>query len=257
MKAITSVVAALIVVIGDIVPLAKNASEDPLARSIAAYAALKSYADTGTIAVEMPGLVDRSKFKTFYRRDSADFFLEYQGVTSGGPGRSDPQIDMSGQRMVLWMMNGELEAYNAVFQTHESYPKETANQPGVLIGASAGTNGASVLIPGLLYAKANLPSPIREIEQGSDGGFEAVDGRRCQKIMGIASEYYPSGQRVNVRQVTVWIDAETLLIRKVFEDTPKGYPIGQFLRKTVTIVPQANPTLDDAKFKFNVPKTTR
>ena len=30
--------------------------------------------------------------------------------------------------------------------------------------------------------------------------------------MGIASEYYPSGQRVNVRQVTVWIDAETLLV---------------------------------------------
>ena len=50
-----------------------------------------------------------------------------------------------------------------------------------------------------------------------------------------------------------WIDAETMLVRKVFEDTPKGYPAGSYSRLTVTIEPQANATLDDGKFQFTVP----
>jgi hypothetical protein len=80
-----------------------------------------------------------------------------------------------------------------------------------------------------------------------------VSGRRCHKVMGMAAEYYPSGAMTNVRQVTVWIDAETLLVRKVFEDTPKGYPMGSYSRLTVTIDAQANPPLDDSKFQFSVP----
>ena len=69
----------------------------------------------------------------------------------------------------------------------------------------------------------------------------------------MAGQYYPSGQMTNVRQVTVWIDAESLLVRKVFEDTPKGYAIGSYLRTTVTIEPRANSKLDDSKFQFRVP----
>ena len=73
-------------------------------------------------------------------------------------------------------------------------------------------------------------------------------------VTGIAAAYYPSGQRTNVRPVTVWIDAETQLVRKVLEDTPKGYPAGSYLRITTTYEPQGNPTLDDRKFQFSVPQ---
>ena len=49
--------------------------------------------------------------------------------------------------------------------------------------------------------------------------------------------------------MTVWIDAESLLIRKVVE-VPKDVLPGQIARVTTTFQPQANPKLDDARFTF-------
>ena len=71
--------------------------------------------------------------------------------------------------------------------------------------------------------------------------------------IGTAAQFYPSGQMTNVRQVTVWLDAESLLVRKVFEDTPKGYPTNAYLRLTIILDPLANPQLEDANFQFTVP----
>ena len=98
-----------------------------------------------------------------------------------------------------------------------------------------------------------MRSTFFEIEEASDAAFENVGKHRCHKIAGIAAQYYPSGARTGVRPVTVWIDADTLLLRKVFEDTPKGYSLGAYRRVTVTIDPQPNTALDDAKFQFKVP----
>ena len=61
-----------------------------------------------------------------------------------------------------------------------------------------------------------------------------------------------SGRRNNERAVTVWIDAESRLIRRVFEDA-KGLPGNTFSRLTVTLDPRANPTIEDARFQFKVP----
>jgi len=51
--------------------------------------------------------------------------------------------------------------------------------------------------------------------------------------------------------MTVWIDAESLLIRRVVEEW-KPLP-GQVNRVTTTFEPQANPTLDESRFKFTPP----
>jgi hypothetical protein len=128
---------------------------DLLARSMAAYTSLTSYADTGTVELAQPGVSDTGKFKTYYRRQSSDFYFEFQEMTSGN---KDIAIDMSANRVVLWMINGELEAFNQAFQTHETYPREGSNQPAVLQGAGAGTYGTSILIPSLIFAAANLPA---------------------------------------------------------------------------------------------------
>ena len=229
---------------------AQSTGSDVLARSIALYPTLKSYADTGTVVREAAGSVERWKFTT-YVREPMDFYFDFQGITwTPGPA---PPVDMSHHRMVLWMIKGELQAFNQHLRTHATYPREGGKQRGALQGAGAGTAGTSILIPSLIYAKSNLPGTILQIQQATDAGFEAVNGRRCHKIIGMAAQYYPSGQVTNVRQVAVWIDAETLLVRKIFEDTPKGYPAGSYSRLTVTIEPQANPTLDDGKFQFTVP----
>lgn len=229
---------------------AQSTAEDLLARSIALYPTLASYADTGTVVREAPGLVDRWKFRTDFRRSSLDYLFDFQGVTSQSAGLT---MDASGQRIVFWMINGELQTYNQVARAHETAARDSGNQPAMLQRAAASTAGTSILIPSLIFSKANLPGTILQIEQASDAGFETVAGRRCHKITGVAAQYYQSGRRTNIRKVTVWIDAETLLVRKVFEDTPEGYPVGSYSRLTVTIDPQANPALDDSTFEFTIP----
>ena len=80
-----------------------------------------------------------------------------------------------------------------------------------------------------------------------------MDGRRCFRILGVERWRYPSGRETGVRAITLWIDAETYLIHKVMEDTPKGMPRGQVSRRTTTIKYQVNPKLEPAQFRFAVP----
>ena len=116
------------------------------------------------------------------------------------------------------------------------------------------TNGSATQIASLVFAKAGLVSTLAELEEMTPAGTELINGRSAHKLTGIAqSTYGATGRHVNVRRTTVWIDAETLLVRKIFEDTPKGAPAGSRNRITTTFEPQANPSLDDSRFKFVVP----
>jgi hypothetical protein len=106
----------------------------------------------------------------------------------------------------------------------------------------------------LLYSQARLPSAVLQIEKATVVGIEAISGRPCHKVTGTAAAYYPSGKRTGVRPVTVWIDTESRLIRRIIEDTPEGYGDGKAtLRITFDYQPQANPPIDDARFQFKVP----
>ena len=244
---------AIFVLAGTLLAAAGSARADDdgmdlLKRSMALYSTLPAYADSGTAVREGPGLVDRWKFRTYFRRP-LDFRFDFQGVTSQSAGLT---VDSSTQHIVLWMIKGELQSFNQQMRTHNTVAR-TGNQPAELLNASAGTAGTSVLIPSLLFAKADLPGSVRQIREAAHSGFESVNGHRCHKIVGTAAQFYPSGQMTNVRQVTVWLDAQSLLVRKVFEDTPKGYPTNAYLRLTITLDPLANPQLEDANFQFTVP----
>ena len=57
-----------------------------------------------------------------------------------------------------------------------------------------------------------------------------------------------------MRPITIWIDAETYLIRKVLEDTPKDSPRGSLSRRTFTFEPKANPQIEAKHFDFTVPE---
>lgn len=234
-------------------PPAKPALPDVLRNSISHYATLTSYADTGTIREELPGIVDESKFTTYFRRKSRDLYIDYQDLTSTNPGTKFT-IDMSINRTVFWMVNGEMQKYEFKTKAHDVINPEGGGQVRALQNASHATLGMSILVPSLLYSQSRLPSTVLQIEEATVAGIEEVNKRRCHKVVGVAAAYYPTGQRTNVRPVTVWIDAETQLIRRVFEDTPKGYQAGSYQRITTTFEPQANPVLDDKKFQFAVPQ---
>jgi outer membrane lipoprotein-sorting protein len=220
------------------------AQQDVLARSRAVYAALKSYSDTGRVQHEFgpaasPG-VETHTFRTFYRAPRHYFFDFVEEKKAGG------------DRHVVWSDDNAFYAWQSVTGVEMTFPK--GQGAGAFAAASVGSLGSILKLAPLLFPQAGLQGTLTEVSSTTDQGFEVVDGRRCHKLSGIAkSVYRQTGHETNVRQTTVWIDAETLLIRKVLEDTPSGGPAGYVLRYTTTFDPQANPTLDDLKFRFVIP----
>jgi len=96
---------------------------------------------------------------------------------------------------------------------------------------------------------------VQATEEAVAAGAETIGSHKCLKVMGIERWRYPSGQVTGVRPVTFWIDAETYLIRKILEDTPKGYARGAISRRIITFEAHANPQLDVNHFRFTVPES--
>jgi outer membrane lipoprotein-sorting protein len=264
MRAITAVIPALILATAPIhghrpaaAPLGRAAAEDLLAKSMAAYDKLTSYADSGTATRETSGELDVGHFRTYLRRPPLSFYFEWGRRVQISTKRPADSLSLGGKRQVFWLVNGDLQIYikDGASAQHRTYPRETSNQPAALAGAKAGTMETITLIPSLLFGKANLVGPIQEIAEISLAGTEDVAGHHCHKLVGIAQSVYPSGAVTNVRPITVWIDTETLLVRKVFTDTPKGWDLNSVSRFTYTLDPVPNPKLDDATFQFTVPET--
>jgi hypothetical protein len=225
-------------------------AEDVLAKSRAAYAALTSYADSGTVLDETTGFTDRSTFRTLFLRDPRYLLIEYRAVASEY--KSGHRLPLN-SHIVLWMENGELQTWHSRTQAHETYSADGGQQVNALKSSAYGTAGISVLIPSHLYGKSGLASAVHATEEPEADGFEPVNGRRCFRILGVERWRYPSGQVTGVRPITLWIDAETFLIHKIIQDTPKGMPRGSIGRRTTIIKHQANPELEPVQFRFAVP----
>jgi outer membrane lipoprotein-sorting protein len=233
---------------------ARRAGEDLLATSIAAYTKLTSYADSGTGTYDSGGTLDVGHFRTYFRKPN-NFYFEWSRRVSIAKNSPPDSLPMPGKQRVFWMRNGELETYDKEAGLHKTYPAASSNQPAALAGAKAGTMETITLIPSLLFPKASLVGPLQEIAEISLAGTEEVAGHPCHKLVGIARSVYPSGAITNVRPIAVWIDTETLLIRKVFTDTPKGTASNVIARITYVVNPTLNSTLEDARFQFTVPET--
>jgi len=234
----------------------RRAAEDLLAKSMAAYDGLTSYADSGTATVESVDAFQVGHFRTFLRRPPLSFYFEWGRRVQISTKRPADSLSMTGKQLVYWLVNGDLQVYerDGSYAQHKTYPRDS-NQPAALAMAKAGTYDAITLIPSLLFQKAKLVGPLQEIAEISLAGTEQVGGHSCHKLIGIAQSVYPSGAITNVRPITVWIDVQTLLIRKVFTDTPKNYPLNAIARYTWTVDPVPNPKLDDSRFQFTIPNT--
>ncbi len=239
---LTGAVAAFIACVAPAFP---SASDDVLARSRAMYASLKSYADTGVVLYEYGNAAspvrDQHTFKTFFRKPRHFYFDFLKG---GKPG---------GERVVVWSDDHAFHSWGSGLGIENTYPKGTGNS--AFVTSIYPTYGSIVMISPLLFPGAGLIGALEEFEPSGVEGVEIVAGRKCHKVAGIAKSRYISGREVNVRRMTAWIDAETLLVRKVLEDTPRGSIAGTVARRTTSFDPQANPTLDDARFRFTPPAT--
>ena len=225
-------------------------ANEVLTKMRAAYATLTSYADSGTVLDESSGFTDRSTFRTFFTREPNNLFIEFRGVASEY--KIGNRVPLNAH-IVLWMEAGELQTWSGALQAHETYPRAAGQQVNAVKNAGYYTHGISVLIPSHLYTSAGMASPVHAAEEVEADGFETVNGRKCYRLLGVERWRYPSGQETGVRAITIWIDAETYLIHKVFQDTPKGYPRNEISRRTTTIKHRANPKLTPAQFRYTVP----
>jgi outer membrane lipoprotein-sorting protein len=225
-----------------LLPVCPNAaSDDILVRSRAMYAALKSYADTGTVVYEYgTNSVSRHTFKTYYRAPRNFYFDFVEDKADGG------------SRLAIWCDGGDFQTWWSDTGIHNVYP--TGQGATAFVGAIVPTVGSATMIASLVFANAGLVSTMGELGEMTLAGTEVVSGRTMQKLTGVAkSTYGRTGHETNVRRTTIWIDAESLLVLKIFEDTPKGTVAGSRRRITTTFQPQPNPALDDSRFKFVVP----
>jgi outer membrane lipoprotein-sorting protein len=212
-------------------------------RSQAAYAALHSYSDTGTVENEFgpPGGIvkERHTFKTFYRAPRRFLF--------------DFVRQENADRFVVWADDTAFHSWWQATGVAETYPK--GQGASAFVAGGEPTLNALLDIAPWLFPDADLTGPLTEFGDAKVAGTESIDGHPCQKLAGVGrSVYRASGRVVNVRPMTVWIDTQTLLVRRVFEDTAEGGAAGWIGRTTATFSPQANPTLDDGRFAFTPPK---
>jgi outer membrane lipoprotein-sorting protein len=218
--------------------------DEILKQTLAKYAALHSYADTGVTTTEYrspgaPATVERHTFTTLYKTPR-QYLFDFQ---------RDPKAGV--ERFVIWGDGEDFHTWWSATKVHDTYPRGRG-ATAFAIGSTP-TKGTALLLAPLLFAQAGLHGSIADFAATGSVEIEEVGGRRCHKIAGEVRSTYGTGAVVGTRQATLWIDAETLLVRKIFEDTPTGTGGGVTTTITTTLEPQANPELPDARFRFAPP----
>jgi outer membrane lipoprotein-sorting protein len=220
---------------------------DVLARSIELYPTLKSYADSGVVLSEFaPSSSYTHTFKTYFKAPRQFLFEFNADVRSGG------------RRIVIWCDGGDFQSWDSSLGIHNTYARGSDTTVAAFGAVSSTTGGAVGMIPSLIFAGSGLVATVGELHEYSVEKTEDIGGRPAHKVVGVARSSYPRTQReTNVRRAAVWIDSETRLVRKVFDDTAVGLPTWAVNRTTITYDSQANPALDDARFRFTVPSTPK
>lgn len=223
---------------------AAPSSEDILARSRATYAALTSYSDSGHVLIETGNA--RSP-----ERDQHTFVTAYQAPHKFRLFfRKGPATDA--EQFVLWWEGEDIHTWWTASRTHEHYPRSQGTVPFAL--ASLPTDGVTAMIPAVLYPKAAMQGPLTSFSATREPVTEMLDGKAVYKLVGEDAQAYGTGNVTGARAVTLWIDASTLLVRKIVEDTPHDSAAGDVDRETVTFEPLANPPLELARFHFDPPQ---
>ncbi len=216
-----------------------------LARSRAVYARLHTYLDRGVVQTEYrgaagPPLIERHTFTTVYRAPR-QFLLDFH---------RDPKLPQ--ERYVVW---GDDEAFHTWWsetRVQQDFPKGRGATAFAL--SALPTHDVVTIIPPLLFANAGLQGAVANLSELRDVGPEAIDGLPCEKLEGRLDLAYRTGNVTGAREVMVWIDRRTLLVRRVFEDTPQGSGTGVVSTVTFTFSPTADPALDRARFRFAPPQ---
>lgn len=216
-------------------------AEQILQKTKDAYVAMMTYADSGSVLDEYGSAASTSKthysFTTNFRRAPRAFVLETRKE--------------GGDRFVVW---GDPDAFHTWWKTTGAqYDFPNPDNIGAISGSGRNTGGAGVKIPTLLYGKSQLAAMMLAMGDPTLEGKEKVGGHDCYRVTGRASDTYAAtGKEVNVHKVTVWIDADSYLVRQMREEW-KGMP-GQVIRTTTSYDPQPNANIEETRLRFKAPQ---
>lgn len=217
-------------------------AQDVLTKSQAAYASLQSYSDTGTVDTEFGppnGLLrEHHTFTTLFRAPRHFLF--------------DFVKEDKADRFVVWADDEAFHTWWQATGAAEAYAKGQGG--GAFVAGGQPTLNSLMILSPWLFPQGDLTGALTEFGDATLAGTEPINGHPCYKLSGVGkSVYRQSGHVVNVRKMTVWIDTQTLLVRRVFEDTADD--TGAYANRfTTTFEPQANPPLADARFAFTPPR---
>jgi hypothetical protein len=202
------------------------------------YTALETYADTGTVLVEQQvdasAITESGTFTTLYRAPR-NFFFEYL---------DDP--DSGSDRLVIWCDGGDFQSWWATTNQHEIF--DGGRGANAFFNAEYPTQGTSMAVPGLIFARADLGGPVAGLTDIREAGEEEFDGRSFSRI---EADTIVAGSVVRPHPTVLLVDPQTLLLHKLVEDTPPDF-VG-LNRRTMTFVPDADVEVDDSRFSFTVP----
>jgi outer membrane lipoprotein-sorting protein len=211
-----------------------------LDRTRAAYAELRSYADTATVTVEekpigATTIRESYVFTTRFATPRKFLFDFRKGAT------------VDAERFVIWNPGERFSSWWSATGVQEQYAQGQGGD--AFANGTFPTAGAALLIAPLLFHTSGLQGPASTILNPRYEGIEKLGDHATHKIIGSVRLNHWSD---TARSTTIWIDTESLLIRKIFEDTPTG--MGSAVqRSTTTLDPRANPTLDASHFVFTPP----
>jgi len=212
-------------------------ADDLLASVRSAYGALHSYADDGSVVVELgvpgaPPLVERARLETRYRAPG-DFYFSYREEAEGG------------DHLAIWAGAGRYRSWWSVVGAVEDHGG--AGAPAFAT-ADYTSNGAATLVASVLLPALALHTPLTDVAEVSETASETIDGHLCRKLSAATAFHFGAA-----RPLTLWIDVETQLLRRLVLDTPVGSAAGTLDRVTVTLEPRVDPALGDDAFAFVPP----
>jgi hypothetical protein len=212
-----------------------QSAADVLTRSRSAYQSLASYSDQEEVVNEFGSrsapTVTKGKITLVFQKEPRKFLFKF--------------TKDNGEQYVIWVEGDEAHSWWSATKVHD-----VRHDSGGFGTGSLPTLGATVMIPPFLFPRAKMHGPLIDFSpQGLDN--DTVEGRECYKITG--TEKVGFGKET--RPTTVWIERDTLLVRRIVQDTPStAAQTGSIGRITWTLKPQANPKLSADSFAFMPPK---
>lgn len=222
-------------------PALADTAADVMARVRATYSNLKSYADQGSVVTEDGSgagapLIETHTFRTRYQAPR-QFLLEFHKA--------------SGEQYVIWGEGTDFQTWWSATRVHALYPK--GKGASAFAVSALPTKDAVTIIAPLLFASSGLQGALTGFTPVEPVGTETVAGHATYKLTGRLGLAYGTGNVTGARAATLWVDTQTLLVRKILEDTPAGSGQGVISRVTMTFTPEANPALSAAQFHFAAP----